>query len=84
MKWLIPCLLLLIIGCHEGQVMQHRDDYLFKMLSVEESGIDHFYGSLPHATLEGGGVGVGDFNQDGLQDVFLVGDSIHGLYENIG
>ena len=62
----------------------NQDKYIFKMLSSTETGIDHVFGSLPHSSLEGGGVGVGDFDLDGNLDVFLIGDSIHGLYKNTG
>lgn len=57
---------------------------LFKELSESESGIGHVFGKLPHAGLEGGGVAVGDLDGDNLPDIFLVGDSLHGLYQNKG
>lgn len=57
---------------------------LFKLLNSGQTGIEHKFGELEHAGLEGGGVAVGDLNGDDLYDIFLVGDSLHGLYENIG
>ncbi len=39
---------------------------------------------MDNTPYEGCGVGVADFNNDGLQDVFFVGDSVFALYKNLG
>lgn len=61
-----------------------ENDFLFELVSSEHSGIDHRQGFAAHSNIEGAGVAVGDLNGDGLQDIFLVGDSLHGLYQNLG
>lgn len=69
-----------------------NDPYLFKSLSSEETGI-HFSNRItPNDTLNildfeyiynGGGVGIGDFNGDGLQDVYFTGNQVSNkLYLN--
>lgn len=57
---------------------------LFELLTSEQTGIDLKYGESIYGLMEGAGTAVGDFNQDGLQDIFIVGDSLHGLYLNKG
>lgn len=60
------------------------DSELFEILAESYTGISHTFGMLPHSGIEGGGVAVGDLDNDGLQDIFFVGDSLHGLYRNKG
>lgn len=67
---------------------------LFRQVSTEESGIDFnntitesdALNILNQANLyNGGGIGVGDFNQDGLQDVYFAGNMVSNkLYLNQG
>ncbi|MEX0812778.1 MAG: VCBS repeat-containing protein [Chitinophagales bacterium] len=61
-----------------------KRSFLFEILDPKASGIEHEFGKLSHAGIEGGGVAVGDLNGNGFYDIFLVGDSLHGLYENKG
>jgi enediyne biosynthesis protein E4 len=55
----------------------------FSIVPAEHSNI-HFYNRFSHfrTTVEGNGVGVGDFDNDGWQDIFFVGDSAFALYRN--
>jgi enediyne biosynthesis protein E4 len=84
--YLIP-LLFLIISCNKPQP-------LFKELSSNETGID-FQNTIQdsdslnilnfHYLYNGGGVGIGDFNNDGLADIFFTGNQVSSkLYLNKG
>jgi hypothetical protein len=86
LRWLIP-LGLLIAGCHGRQT-------LFEKIPSSSSGI-HFINeitendSINPLDLEymynGGGVAVGDFNNDGLQDLYFTGNMVgNRLYLNKG
>ena len=81
-------LTLLLQACAEEKT------YLFKTLSPSASGID-FNNSIEetdslnilnfHYIYNGGGVGVGDFNQDGLPDLVFSGNQVPSkLYLNTG
>jgi enediyne biosynthesis protein E4 len=83
---LIP-LLFLIISCNKPKP-------LFKELSSSETGID-FQNTIQdsdslnilnfHYLYNGGGVGIGDFNNDGLADIFFSGNQVSSkLYLNKG
>lgn len=71
-----------------------EDGSLFRLLSVKESGLDfqnnmtetndYNYFSFQYA-YNGAGVGIGDLNNDGLQDIYLVGNQVQDrLYINKG
>ncbi|WKN33367.1 VCBS repeat-containing protein [Porifericola rhodea] len=73
---------------------QNKEDTLFQLLSPEESNV-HFSNRITeNDTLNvlteeyiynGGGVGIGDFNNDGLQDIFFSGNMVNNaLYLNQG
>ncbi len=78
---------MLIFGCN-------REKSLFEAISPGHSGITFSNRILENDTLNilsyeyvynGGGVGVGDFNDDGLQDVFFTGNMLgNKLYLNQG
>ncbi len=88
MKYLVPLLLLF-----PGLVLA-QSEKRFQLLSPAETGI-HFENTLTDETAHnvliysnyygGAGVGVGDFNRDGLQDVFFAGNLVADrLYLNQG
>ena len=72
----------------------NRNKTLFTSIPSEQSGI-HFNNSIPdndsfniikHQNVyNGGGVGIGDFNNDGLQDIYFTGNMVpNKLYLNKG
>ena len=80
----------LLISCEEKK----ESAQLFSKLSVEETGIDfqnqltethsYNYFTYPYMYL-GGGVSVGDLNNDGLEDIFFTGNMVaNKLYLNKG
>jgi len=87
-------LILLMGSCTSEQEAQNNPEKLFTLLKSSETGVDfinevkddkqksiflyaNFYG--------GAGVGVGDFNNDGLQDLFFAGNMVPDkLYFNKG
>jgi hypothetical protein len=84
------CLLLLLFSCQESE----NPHLLFTSLSSSETGIQ-FANILTETEQEnilnyeyfynGGGVGVGDFNNDGLQDLFFTANqTANQLYVNKG
>jgi hypothetical protein len=71
-----------------------RNDQLFQSISSDHSGI-HFNNAIPdndsfniikyQNVYNGGGVGIGDFNNDGLQDIYFTGNMVSNkLYLNKG
>ena len=56
---------------------------LFKIKNADSTGI-FYIGSFQDGNMIGGGVGIADFNNDGLEDVFFTGDSVNALYLNKG
>src|SRR3954469_5620182 len=84
----IPLLLcILIISCK-------RNETLFQLIPSEHSNI-HFSNHLSENDsinpfdlpnmYNGGGVGIGDFNNDGLQDIYFTGNQVaNKLYINKG
>ncbi len=73
---------------------QRSSDKLFNLLPAKDTGItfnntipeDDYFNILSYDYIyNGGGVGIGDFNNDGLQDVFLSGNLVNNkLYLNLG
>ncbi len=69
-------------------------DTLFHLLPVRQSGItfsnlipeDEYFNIISYEYIyNGGGVGIGDFNNDGLQDIFFSGNLVKNkLYLNLG
>lgn len=87
LKLLYSAILLLILSCH------HKHP-LFKQVSSEKSGI-HFnneiiedgpFNAMSYEYLyNGGGVGIGDFNNDSLPDIYFTGNRVgNKLYINKG
>lgn len=86
-------MLLVIAGC-ESYEKAMSSNALFKLLPADSTGIDFVNRIVPDDTINiltyeylynGGGVGVGDFNNDGFQDVFFAGSQApHKLYVNKG
>lgn len=78
----------LLIGCKPGPEKR------FELILPEESGV-HFSNNIQESEsfnvmefeylYNGGGVGIGDFNKDGFQDVFFTGNQVSSkLYLNAG
>jgi hypothetical protein len=77
-NWLIvPFLFLTILSCTDDD---QKPDTLFTLISSEESGITFSNNVRETASLNynnflylinGGGVGIGDFNNDGLEDIYF-------------
>ena len=73
---------------------QRKSDTLFRLLPSEETGVtfnnrieeNDSFNILTHEYIyNGGGVGVADFNNDGLQDIFFTGNLVpNKLYLNKG
>lgn len=89
MKFILS-LLLLALALHSCQ----RQSPLFKLIPPEKTGITFTNTIVQNDSLNilteeyifnGGGVGVGDFNKDGLQDLFFTGNQVgNELYLNEG
>lgn len=87
-KLIIFLILLLITGCAKSP------SHLFSILSADRTGIqfnnsiieDEYFNILTNEYIYNGmGVGVGDFNQDGLQDVYFSGGMVgNKMYLNKG
>lgn len=86
-KFLVFCFVILLISCKQKRS-------LFRFVSSEHSGI-HFNNQIVESDsvnpidvtniYNGGGVGVGDFNNDGLQDLYFTGNQVSNkLYLNKG
>ncbi|MDB5283373.1 MAG: hypothetical protein JWO06_2448 [Bacteroidota bacterium] len=56
---------------------------LFKIVPASESHI-YFSGHSMYPPIGGGGVAIGDINNDGLPDIYFSGDSVNALYLNKG
>ena len=78
----------------EEQIPVEKKDTLFSLLSPEESGID-FVNAVENQKdfnifkyrnfYNGGGVAIGDVNNDGLQDIYFTGNmEANRLYINKG
>lgn len=82
----------MIVGCQKNE--KRTENTLFVLLPPDSSGIDFINRVTPDEVTNilsywyfynGGGVGIGDFNNDGFQDVFLVGNQVPSkLYINSG
>src|SRR6056297_507983 len=85
---------LLLCSCNRTKEINKAEEKLFTLLSSSETNID-FINSIKddkeksiflYANYYGGaGVGIGDFNKDGLQDIFFAGNTVPDkLYLNKG
>lgn len=85
---LLFLLLVISVSCHR------QDETLFTLLSSDDTGItfnnlileNDSFNILTHEYIyNGGGVGISDFNNDGLQDIFFSGNLVpNKLYLNKG
>lgn len=86
-------LLLTIIAC-KTEEKQNDDNKIFQLLSTEKTGIDFNNALSENDSLNymsyaymymGGGISVGDINNDGLKDLFFTGNMVSNrLYLNKG
>lgn len=97
MKKLLFCVVLmfLVFGCEKDPIVEKTESSTsFKSLSKENSGIDFSNTIIENDTLNyftfpymymGGGVAIGDINNDGLSDIYFTGNmSDNKLYLNKG
>src|ERR1700710_2717649 len=88
---ILPCFILVSLA---GCTTFSKTDTMFTLLSPEQSGI-HFNNLIEETDSTksfinefgymGGGVGIGDFNNDGLKDIFFTGNQVScALYINKG
>lgn len=83
-----------LLACNSPQKALQTDDPIFRLVSSDKSGL-HFanqvlendtlnYYTFPYLFM-GGGVALGDINQDGLSDIFITGNMVpNRLYLNKG
>ena len=93
-KNLLPVFLLTIIFSCENSEQKLIKPTLFKILNAEESGIDFNNEIVENDSIHvldnyyiynGGGVGIGDFNNDGRSDVVFAGNMVNSkIYLNDG
>jgi len=93
-KSLILSLISVIFICCNPNQKKISKSEIFKTLSASETGID-FQNLLSYRTelniieylyyYNGGGVAVGDLNNDGLEDIYFTGNQVPDqLYLNLG
>jgi hypothetical protein len=91
-SWFILCLL--AVGCGEGDGGKNAGGKLFTFLQPEKTGV-HFVNKIVESTkrhysnfnplYDGGGVAIGDVNNDGLPDLYFTGNEVpNKLYLNKG
>ena len=88
---IISLLTVVVIGCKHSPA---EEDHLFTSLASTQSGItfsndihdeDSSYSFINEFGYMGGGVGIGDFNNDGLKDIYFTGNQVSSkLYINKG
>jgi hypothetical protein len=91
----VPAFLLsTLLGCADRKAERVRNEPVFKSLSAAETGItfrndltedyDTYFDRFAYV-YNGGGVGIGDINNDGLPDVYFTGNEVQNqLYLNKG
>ena len=98
LRFVLPLLLLLFVSSliivYISKNDAQKNSPLFKLLSASQTGIDFKNQLFENDTLNilnqaniynGGGVGIGDFNRDGLMDVYFAGNMVSNkLYLNKG
>lgn len=93
-RLLIPACLLLCCAIACQQPQKESEGLHFSILPVSETGVDFNNAIVENDSLNmftneytymGGGVGIGDFNNDGLPDIFFAGNQVSSqLYINKG
>ena len=93
LKWLLPLLSVVTFSCRNGS-SDYSEDQLFSGMSQKLTGIDFLnevnyteqYNTYTFRNFyNGGGVGLGDFNNDGLLDIYFCGNlADNKLYINKG
>jgi len=95
-RWLVGVipLFIFLVGCHFNELNDFKKNNLFKMIPSKKSGItfsnkinenyQNFFLEFNYV-YDGAGVAVGDINNDGLSDIYFVGNQVSNkLYLNQG
>ncbi|MBJ6369597.1 VCBS repeat-containing protein [Snuella sedimenti] len=92
--WSIYCLFFILSSCNEKKVLINSKEATFELIPASQSGIlfnnkieenyKNFFDNFNYV-YNGGGVAIGDINNDGLPDIyFTANDSSNKLYLNKG
>src|SRR5882757_7282273 len=84
MKYKLPVILCVLLFWF-FQCSKSKDEQLFTLIDPDHSGV-HFENTITETDsmnairfeyiYNGGGVGIGDFNRDGLPDIFFAGNIV--------
>lgn len=80
--FLLSFLICFVQSCND-KAEKTAENTLFRIVPESHSKIN-YNGHISRPPISGGGVAIGDINNDGLSDIFFAGDSFNALYLNKG